>query len=749
MKTQKKYTLRIGDTDLILEVNRLAPKADVSVLGRMGDTVVLTTVVSGKKEANLGYFPLSVDYDEKLYAAGRIKGSRWVKREGRPTEEATLRARFIDRSIRPLFPKEYKKEVQVMCTVLSVDNVNSPDIIAAISVSAALHLSRIPWNGPISLMRVGYIGGETSALVVNPTENIQETSDMELLVASTAKKVLMIETQARQLSAGIIAKGIEQAHEANVQIADFIDAMRKDIGLEKEALPVNEVLKSAKELIKSKYAKEVRVLAEKQSASDEDFQKTFDQLVDEINLGHVELDKKNVAEALDAMMMQHIRDDIFDNGKRIDGRKLDEIRPLSAEVDLLPRTHGSALFQRGLTQVMSITTLGSMSLSQLIESVEGEEEKRYIHHYFAPPFGYGEPGRVGGPGRREIGHGALAEKALEPVLPTEEEFPYAIRVVSEVLSSNGSTSMASTCASSLSLMTAGVPIKAAVGGISIGLMYKSDDDYVLLTDIAGIEDFAGYMDFKVAGTRDGITAIQLDVKNDGLTQKMIQEIFERAHTARMQVLDVMDAAIASARTAVSQYAPKVVSITVPQDKIGEIIGPGGKNIKKIIADTGTDINIEDDGTVSVAGVDQSGVDKALDIIQNIFRETKVGEVFEGKVTRILPIGAMVEYLPGREGLVHISKLSNEFVKDPRDVVSEGQDVKVKVLELDERGRVNLGIDGVDGSSRGPRPEGGPRREGGYEPRPRHHGGPRQGGYNRGGGERRPPHRDRGGYRDDR
>lgn len=738
MKPQKKYTLTIGDTDLTLEVNRMAYKADVSVLGRMGDTVVLTTVIAGKKETSMGYFPLSVEYDEKLYAAGRIKGSRWVKREGRPTEEATLRARFIDRSIRPLFPKEFKKEVQVICTVMSVDNVYSPDMIAAITTSAALHLSHIPWNGPISMMRVGYVAGENATLVVNPTQDVQATSQLELVVASTLKKVIMIETQAQQLSDELVLKGIEQAHEVNVQIAQFIDAMRKDMGVPKEEVPVNATMESAKKLLKSDYATQVQVLLEKKSNHDDDFTVMFDQLLDEINKAHDDLDKKTIAEALEEAMLQKLRDDIMDGGKRVDGRKIDEVRPLTAEIDILPRTHGSAIFQRGTTQVMSVTTLGSMSLSQLIESVEGEEEKRYIHHYCSPPFSYGEPGRIGSPGRREIGHGALAEKAIEPVLPTEEEFPYAIRVVSEVLTSNGSTSMASTCASSMSLMTAGVPLKATVGGISIGLVYNSDDDYVLLTDIAGIEDFGGHMDFKVAGSKDGITAIQLDVKNDGLTHAMIKEVFARAYTARLQVLDVMNGAIAASRPEVSKYAPKVVSITAPQDKIGEIIGPGGKNIKKIIADTGTDININDEGIVSVAGVDSDAVARAIETIKNIYREFTPGEVFEGKVTRLLPIGAMVEFLPGREGLVHVSKMSNDFVKDPADVVSEGETIKVKVLELDDRGRVNLGIDGVDVAPRAPR---GPRPDGDRfdDRRGGDRGGDRRGGYGgdrRGGGDRR-------------
>lgn len=692
----KKYTMMIGDTDLTLEVNKLAPKADVSIMGRIGDTVVLTTVVAGKKETNLGYFPLSVEFVEKLYAGGIIKGSRWVKREGKPTDEAILRGRVIDRSIRPLFPKEYKKDVQIICTLLSYDGVNSPDMLAAITTSAGLHLSQIPWAGPISTMRVGYVAeeGAEGSYVVNPTEDVQDYSSLDLVVSSTGKKVVMIETQAKELSEDIVRQGIKLAHEVNVQIVDFIEGMRKEVGKEKEDVPTNELLNTVKNHLKSKYSDEISIITEKKAASDPDYQSTVDDLVNEVSAENEDFDKKTVSEAIDALMLQKIQDDIMDHGKRSDGRALDEIRPLSAETNLLPRTHGSAVFNRGLTQVLSVATLGSISLSQLIESVEGEETKRYIHHYFSPPYSYGETGRFGWPGRREIGHGALAEKAIEPVLPTEAEFPYAIRVVSEVMSSNGSTSMASTCGSSLALMDAGVPIKAAVGGISIGLMYRSDDDYVLLTDIAGIEDFAGYMDFKVAGTTKGITAIQLDVKNDGLSEKMLDEILPRARTARMQVLDVMNAAIEKPRGEVSEYAPKVTEIHAPSDRLGEIIGPGGKNIKKIIADTNTDINIEDDGSISIAGVDQAAVQRAVDAIQNIYREVKEGEEYEGPVSRILPIGAMVEFLPGREGLVHVSKLSDEYVKDPRDVVKEGQIVKVKVLKIDERNRINLGIAGV-------------------------------------------------------
>lgn len=688
--------MMIGDNQLTLSVGKLAPKADVTVLGKLGDTVVLTTVVSGGK-TDLGYFPLSVEYVEKLYAGGKIKGSRWVKREGRPTDDAILKGRVIDRSIRPLFPKAFKNEVQVVCTPLSIDGENSPDMLAAITASAALHISGIPWNGPISTIRMGYVTEHKDAvhtptgIVINPEEDVQEISKLDLVVSSTRKKVMMIETQAEELPEEIIQEAIRKAVEVNNSIIDLIEDLRAEVGLPKKEVPQNDAAQAIKDVLKSEYGAQIKVLAEKNAADDDDYRDIQTQLVDEIMSAHEDFDKKALYGAIEDRILEIVRETMFVDGRRMDGRALDEIRELTIESGILPRTHGSALFQRGLTQVMSIATLGSTSLEQLIETPEGEESKRYIHHYFSPPYSYGEPGRFFGPGRREIGHGALAEKALEPVLPSKEQFPYAIRVVSEVLSSNGSTSMASTCGSTLALMDAGVPITAPVAGISIGLMYKSDDDYKLMTDIAGIEDFAGHMDFKVAGTSKGITAIQLDVKNDGLTDKMIGETFDMAKTARTYLLERMNAVISQPRAEVSAFAPKVVMLTPPEDKIGEIIGPGGKNIKRIIAMTNTQIDISDDGQVSISGVDRANVERAVEAVKSVYREVHVGEEFEGEIKRILPIGAMVEYLPGKEGLVHVSKLSNTFVRDPHDVVSIGQKVRVKVVQIDERGRINLAM----------------------------------------------------------
>jgi polyribonucleotide nucleotidyltransferase len=696
MKKTAERSMMIGDNQLTLSVGKFAPKADVTIFGKLGDTVVLTTVVSGGK-SDLGYFPLSVEYVEKLYAGGKIKGSRWVKREGRPTDDAVLKGRVIDRSIRPLFPKAYKNEVQVVCTPLSIDGENSPDMLAAITASAALHLSGIPWNGPISTIRMGYVTEHKDAehtpqgIVINPEEDVQDISKLDLVVSSTRKKVMMIETQAEELPEEIIQEAIKKAVEVNNGIIDLIEELRAEVGLPKQEVPTDEATQGIKDVLKSDYAAQLKELAQKQADDDDDYRDVTRKLVDEIVAAHEDFDKKAVGGAIEEYILDMVRDAMFTENRRMDGRALDEIRELTIESGILPRTHGSALFQRGLTQVMSIATLGSTSLEQLIETPEGEESKRYIHHYFSPPYSYGEPGRFFGPGRREIGHGALAEKALEPVLPSREEFPYAIRVVSEVLSSNGSTSMASTCGSTLALMDAGVPIKAPVAGISVGLMYKSDDDYKLMTDIAGIEDFAGHMDFKVAGTAKGVTAIQLDVKNDGLTDKMIAETFVLAKNARTFLLERMNAVISQPRAEVSKFAPKVVLLTPPEDKIGEIIGPGGKNIKRIIAMTNTQIDINDDGQVSISGVDREAVLRAVEAVKSIYREVHVGEEFEGEIKRILPIGAMVEYLPGKEGLVHVSKLSSGFVRDPHDVVSIGQVVKVKVLQIDDRGRINLGM----------------------------------------------------------
>ena len=686
-------SIEIDGQKLTLQFGKLAQAVDSSVYATLGDTAVLVTVAVGPENPNIDYFPLSVEYAEKLYAGGLIKGSRWVKREGRPSDDAVLKGRIIDRSIRPLFPKTYKKQVQVVVTLLSIDGVNDPEILSAIAVSVALSISSIPWAGPISTVRVGYITSaenKESAFILYPTENEQEFSDLDLVVSSTKDKVLMIETKANMIKDEIIQEGIEMAKIENKKIIEFIENITKEIGKKKDVAPSEADYSEIIKLVKSKYAKPVSDAVKQAAATAGSEDKMIKELADII---YEELEKKfdtrQILAAITKYNYSNIKSDILTKKIRPDGRKFNQVRDLNVEVSLLPRTHGSALFQRGQTQVLSIATLGSTTLEQLIEGPEGMEVKRYIHHYSDGPYSYGQTGRMMGPSRRAIGHGALAEKAIEPVLPSTEDFPYAIRVVSEILAENGSSSMGSVSGSSLSLMDAGVPLKQAVAGVAMGLVSKSDDEYAVLTDIVGLEDFAGEMDFKIAGTVDGITAIQLDVKNKGLTSKMIKDIFFQGKEARLKILDAMNKVISSPRKEVSRYAPKVVVLTPPPDKIGEIIGPGGKNIRALIARTQTEINVDDDGKVTVSGLDRAKVDEAVAHIGNITREIQVGEEFTGEVKRILPFGAFVEMVPGKEGLVHVSKMGTGFVKHPEDVVKLGQKVKVKVYQIDNMGRVNL------------------------------------------------------------
>ena len=683
----------IDGQKLTLQFGKFAQAVDTSVYATLGDTAVLVTIAIGPENPSIDYFPLSVEFAEKLYAGGLIKGSRWVKREGRPSDDAVLKGRIIDRSIRPLFPKTYKKQVQVVVTLLSVDGVNDSEILSAIAVSAGLSVSSIPWAGPISTVRVGYItSGENkeTAFILYPNENEQEFSDLDLVVSSTNDKVLIIETKANRISEEIIQEGIEKAKEENKKIVEFIEKIAKEIGKKKDVAPDETDHSEILKLIKSKYAKDVSDAVKQAAATAGSEEKMLHEVASKI---YEELEKKydvkQIISSITKYNYQNIKENIFSKKLRPDGRKFNKVRDLNVEVSLLPRTHGSALFQRGQTQVLSIATLGSTTLEQLIEGPEGKEVKRYIHHYSDGPYSYGQTGRMMGPSRRAIGHGALAEKAIEPVLPSTDDFPYAIRVVSEILSENGSSSMGSVSGSSLSLMDAGVPLKDAVAGVAMGLVSKSDKEYVVLTDIVGLEDFAGEMDFKIAGSKDGITAIQLDVKNKGLTSQMIRDIFKQGKEARLEILEAMNKVIAKPRKEVSRYAPKVVVLTPPADKIGEIIGPGGKNIRALIARTQTEINVEDDGRVTVSGLDRAKVDEAVAHIGNITREIQVGEQFEGEVKRILPFGAFVEMVPGKEGLVHVSKMGKGFVRDPNQVVKLGQKVKVKVYQIDNQGRVNL------------------------------------------------------------
>ena len=690
-------SLELSGKKLTFETGDLALQATSSVLARLGDTVVLVTVVGGGK-TELDYFPLSVEYGERLYAGGKIKGSRWVKREGRPSDEAVLAGRLIDRSIRPLFPKAFKNEVQVIITVLSVDGENEPDILALNAVSAALAISRIPWNGPIGAVRVGHVkeNGNAAEFIINPGSSESDLSELDIVVSQLKDKTVMIEAGALQVKEDVLVEAVERAHVETQKIIELIDDLVKQVGEKKLEVAEENTLKEAVGLVEKSYKAEVGALIESRVNKEGSGTETEDliaKIYEDAKMANpeTEVDKKVIAKAVEKIMFQMIRADVVDKKKRADGRKMDEIRAISTNIGILPRTHGSALFQRGITQALSIVTLGSPRMEQLIESAEGEETKRYIHHYSGLPYSFGQTGRVGTPSRREIGHGALAERALLAVIPKQDVFPYTIRVVSEVLSQNGSSSMASTCGSTLALMDAGVPITKPVAGISIGMM-SDGDKYELLTDIIGLEDFSGDMDFKVAGTDAGVTAIQLDVKIPGLTVEQIKAILERAKTARLQLLEVMSKTIATSRAKISEYAPKIEIVKIPVDRIGELIGPGGKVIKNIIATTGASVEVEDDGSVAISGVSQESVQKAVDWVKGLVREVTVGEVFEdAEVKRILPFGAFVEFLPGKEGMVHVSKMSTEFVKNPSDVVSIGQKVKVRVAEIDDQGRINLSM----------------------------------------------------------
>ncbi len=697
---QTSLSIDVAGKKLTLETGRLANQATSSVLARMGDTMVLATIVASRKETTLDYFPLSVEYVERLYAGGRIKGSRWVKREGRPTDNAILTGRLIDRSIRPLFPKEFKNDVQVVVTVLSVDGENEPDILSIIAVSAALASSSIPWNGPIGAIRIGYVTEPETGkgeFLINPGGAELALSELDMVVSQTKEKTIMIEAGALQTPESVALEAVKKGHEHTQQIIAFIEKFVKEAGREKMPVKTDSVLLEYVAKIEKSYKADVTRLIELRAANEGGGSADQDAVIEKIyndeQIGNpgVNIDKKILAKALEKVFFKMIRDNILKKGKRPDGRKIDEIRPISVEVGVLPRTHGSAIFQRGDTQVLSIATLGSPRMEQLIESAEGEEKKRYIHHYSFPPYSVGETGRIGFLSRREIGHGALAERALEAVIPTPDVFPYTIRIVSEVLSSNGSTSMASTCGSTLALMDAGVPITKPVAGIAMGLV-STDDKYVILTDILGLEDFSGDMDFKVTGTDTGMTAIQLDVKIPGLTVEQIAEVFERAKTARLFILDKMAQVIPDARTEVSEYAPKITMLKIPVEKIGEVIGPGGKVIKNIIATTGATVDVEDDGSVSISGISEDQVKQAVNWVQGLTREVTVGEEFDqAEVKRILPFGAFVEFLPGKEGMVHVSQMSTQFVKDPNDFVHIGQKVKVRVMEIDQQGRVNLSM----------------------------------------------------------
>lgn len=689
---QTSKTFDLAGKKLTLETGLLAEQASSAILARLGDTMVLSTVVMSEKDTSLDYFPLSVEYVERLYAGGRIKGSKWVKREGRPTDDAILTARLIDRSIRPLFPKQLKKDIQVIINVLSVDGENDPEVLAAIATSAALATSNIPWNGPIGAIRVGIVGENGNGkkdIVVNPRSGEDEFLELDLVVSGTSEKTVMIEASAKQVPEETVLEAVKVAKEWNGKIIEFINELVAEVGKEKISVPVDSSLEEVITLIEKSYKDKVIALIE--GGVEKENVGGLNEIADEIaerEADNIE-DPKKILSALDYVFKKTIRERLR-KGIRPDGRKLDEVRPISGRVGILPRTHGSALFSRGQTQVLTVATLGSSAMEQIIESAEGEETRRYFHHYSFPPYSVGETGRVGSPNRREIGHGALAEKALVPVLPPEADFPYVIRLVSEVMSSNGSTSQASVCGSTLALMDAGVPLQAPVAGIAMGIV-TDGDKHTLITDIIGLEDFSGEMDFKVAGTNDGITAIQLDVKNDGLTLSMIEDSLKGGKDARIHILAKMMEILPESRKDISKYAPRISTIKIDVEKIGEVIGSGGKTIKNIIATTGANVDVADDGTVSISGTDASGVEEAIKWVETLTKEVQKGEEFEGTVKRLLGFGAFVELVPGKEGMVHVSEMSTEYVNDPSDVVEVGQKVRVRVKEVDDQGRINLSM----------------------------------------------------------
>jgi polyribonucleotide nucleotidyltransferase len=646
--------------------------------------VLVTACTSEAPREGIDFLPLTIDYEERLYAAGKIPGG-FIRREGRPSQDATLASRLTDRPIRPLLPKAWRRDIQVIITVLSADQENDPDILAVIGGSAALTISEIPFYGPIGAVNVGYINGE---LVLNPTLAQLEESQLDLTVVSTKTSIVMVESGAREAPEDIVMQAIELAHRTNQDIIKLQEQLQQACGKPKLEAPLTEVNQEALAAIKPVVDEKLpAALKHTEKAAREDAISALKQELVE-SCGET-YEEKDIANALDSRIRDEIRGHLLDKGERIDGRKLDEVRPLHCEVGLLPRTHGSALFSRGQTQVLTITTLGSVGKEQPLDGLGIEEKKRFIHHYNFPPFSAGETRRIGSPGRREIGHGALAERAIEPILPKAEDFPYTIRLVSEVLSSSGSTSMASVCASSLSLMDAGIPTHSAVAGIAMGLITGDDDKHVVLTDIEGIEDAYGDMDFKVAGTIKGVTAMQMDTKLKGVSLEVIKKALEQARQARLHILEVMGSTISSSRPEISRYAPRMYKLTIDPAKIGAVIGTGGRTIRSIIEDTKTTIDIDNDGTVLIGSPNEESARKAIDIIESLTKEVEVGTTYTGKVTRILNFGAMVEILPGKEGLVHISELEDYRVAKVEDVVKIGDELTVKVINIDDMGRVNL------------------------------------------------------------
>lgn len=689
----KQFSMELAGRTLTVEIGKVAAQANGAALMRYGDTVVLSTATASEKpREGIDFFPLSVEFEEKMYAVGKIPGG-FNKREGKASEHAVLTSRVIDRPMRPLFPKDYRNDVTLNNLVMAVDPDCSPEVTAMLGASVATSISDIPFDGPIAGTRIGLIDGE---FIVNPTADQQLVSDLALTVASTAEKVIMIEAGANEVPEDKMIEAIFKAHEVNKEVIKFIDRIVEECGKEKheyEHVDTPEDLWNDMVDFITPEAMEEAVFTDVKQVREENIRQIKEKLEERYAEEHEDW-LPLIDDAVYKFQKKTVRKMILKDHKRPDGRAINEIRPLAAKIDLLPRVHGSGMFTRGQTQIMTITTLAPLSEAQKIDGLDANvTSKRYMHHYNFPSYSVGETKPSRGPGRREIGHGALAERALVPVLPSEDEFPYAIRTVSETLESNGSTSQASICASTLSLMAAGVPIKKPVAGISTGLVTgDSDDDYIVLTDIQGLEDFFGDMDFKVAGTHDGITAIQMDIKIHGLTPDIIREAISRTKEAREHILtDVMEPVISTPRDHVGEYAPKIMQMHVDPDKISEIIGKQGKTINAIIDETGVKIDINDEGRVDICGVDQVMIDRAMEIIRLIVEPVEAGKIYEGEVVRIMNFGAFVQLAPNKDGLIHISKLSKERVEKVEDVVNIGDKVKVKVLEIDKMGRINLAL----------------------------------------------------------
>jgi len=684
------FRVRYGQEELVLEVGKLAKQADGAVMVQYGGTVVLVTACGTKQpKENVDFFPLTVEYQEKTYAAGKIPGG-FFKREGRPSEKEIVTARLMDRPIRPLFPEGFTHEVQVMGMVLSHDGSHDPDMLAMVGASASLMISNIPFSGPVGSLRVGHVNGQ---FVVNPTYAERGQADLELILSSTREGIIMVEAGAKQVPEELMLEALEFGASYAQVLVKLQEEMVRKIGKPKMEYTPRRVDPALLEKVTSLAQTELKRLtriAEKEGRED-GVEKLTRSVIEKLVGEDGELTERQIREAVAQLERGEIRKLTLDEKRRIDGRGYLDIRPISCEIGVLPRAHGSGLFTRGQTQSLAVTTLGTTDDEQRIDALEGEWTKTFMLHYNFPPFSVGEVKPVRGPGRREIGHGALAERALQPVMPVKEEFPYTIRVVSDILESNGSSSMASVCAGTLSLMDAGVPVKAPVAGIAMGLV-KEGSRFAVLTDLNGAEDHYGDMDFKVAGTQAGITALQLDIKiSEGLTLEIFRAALEQARQARHQVLDKITSVIALPKPDISEFAPRIITLKINPDKIREVIGPGGKMIRKIIQETGATIDIEDDGTVQIASSDSAALAKAVDIVKRITEDVEVGKMYTGKIKRIMNFGAFCEVLPGKEGLIHVSELADKFIEKVEDVVKIGDEVQVKVIEIDEQGRINLSM----------------------------------------------------------